>query len=177
LCVSVPLLLFAVHNFVRYILMTKRYKIMPLFFFYSLTILSLLARSIQFCLQFNHFYCYRDVINVAQTATISRLGAGICHALILSKLYFDIKACMQQESTNHKRRIATLSFIIVFIGSLTVQSVISYSKDFKVKTEFGLQAGFYFLTLIIILVTTTLLVSTIRQMFERSNDGLENEIN
>lgn len=98
LCLVTPLLGFAIYNFVKYILRTKRYKILPLLCFYVLTIGSLVARSVQFGLQIKYYYCYMLVINIAQTATILRLGAGICHAQILAKLYFDLKSVITRKS-------------------------------------------------------------------------------
>lgn len=132
LCFSLPLLVFASYNFVKYILMTNRYKIPPLFLFYVLTIGSLLSRSIQFCYQIKYFYCYVSVINVAQAATIERLGAGICHAQILAKLYFDLDGLLHNRSNKAKSRLLTAVFIVIFVCSLSTQSVVSFWEEISV---------------------------------------------
>jgi hypothetical protein len=48
-------------------------------------------RTIEFFLLVFYFYCNIIVLNVAQTATIAKLGLGIIHTHILATLYYDLR--------------------------------------------------------------------------------------
>jgi hypothetical protein len=83
---------------------------------------------------------------------------------------------MTGDNMDFKRRLTTAMYVIIFIFSLTFQSFVSYTSTIEVYYEFGLQAILYFLTLIMIGVSTKWLVNIIREMFGTRNNTLENEI-
>lgn len=59
--------------------------------FYIMTLVSLTARAVEFILLIFYFYCNLIVIDVAQFATITKLGLGICHTHIITTLCYDLK--------------------------------------------------------------------------------------
>lgn len=83
---------------------------------------------------------------------------------------------LTQNNSKTKYNILTAVFIVIFVCSLTVQSIVSFSESITVRTEFATQAGLYFLTLCLIAACTTSLVKIIREMFGTVNEALENEI-
>lgn len=91
LILYLPVFMFAVYNFKRYIIGQQRYKQKPILFFYLLTLVSLTARMAEFFLLVFYYYCNLRVIDIAQFATITKLGLGICHTHILVTLYFDLR--------------------------------------------------------------------------------------
>ena len=91
LILYLPILCFAIYNFRRYIIGQKRYVQKPILFFYILTLMSLTARAAEFILLIFYFYCNLIVIDVAQFATITKLGLGICHTHIVITLYYDLR--------------------------------------------------------------------------------------
>ena len=91
LVLYLPILFFALYNFKQYIIGQKRYKQTPILVFYIMTIVSLTARAAEFVLLIFYFYCNLIVIDVAQFATITKLGLGICHTHIIATLYYDLK--------------------------------------------------------------------------------------
>lgn len=91
LIVYLPILAFAIYNFKRYIIDQGRYKQRPILIFYIMTLISLTARAAEFILLIFYFYCNIIVIDVAQFATITKLGLGICHTHIITTLHYDLK--------------------------------------------------------------------------------------
>ena len=85
-----PLLVIALHNLVMYVILQERYKQKSILIFYILTITSITLRICEFGMLTVFFYCYIKVINVAQAATISKLGLGICHTQILTQVIFEL---------------------------------------------------------------------------------------
>ena len=86
-----PVIFYAFRNFFLYVYKQKRYKQRPILYFYILMIISLVMRTIEFFLLVFYFYCNIIVLNVAQTATIAKLGLGIIHTHILATLYYDLR--------------------------------------------------------------------------------------
>lgn len=91
LILYLPILVFAVYNFKVYIINQKRFKQTPILMFYIMTLVSLTARTVEFILLIFYFYCNLIVIDVAQFATITKLGLGICHTHIITTLCYDLK--------------------------------------------------------------------------------------
>ena len=64
-------------------------------------------RTIEFFLLIFYFYCDIFVLNVAQTATIAKLGLGIIHTHILATLYYDLRKLdiqIKNDSTPQEKR-------------------------------------------------------------------------
>ena len=74
-----PLLVFTIHNIINYVIRQERYKQKTILIFYILTVASITLRLCEFGMLTVFYYCNIIVINVAQAATISKLGLGICH--------------------------------------------------------------------------------------------------
>ena len=74
-----PLLVHAIYNIIFYVIRQERYKQKTILVFYVLTVASISCRLAEFGMLTVYFYCNIKVINVAQAATISKLGLGICH--------------------------------------------------------------------------------------------------
>jgi len=116
-------------------------------FFYLLTILSILLRLAEFTMLTFYFYCNIMVVNVAQAATIAKLGLGICHTNILAELYFNLRALevevIQGDNTGRKQNIQKQAkmtntiFVIFFVFVVAVQALISYDKRISIRIEYG----------------------------------------
>jgi len=185
-----PVVVYALHNFWKYVIKQKRYKQKPILYFYILMLLSLLMRSIEFFLLIFYFYCDVLVLNVAQTATIAKLGLGIIHTHILATLYYDLKKLDIQikndNSVEQKRegvrqvlraqKILKVFFIVFFFFTITTQSFISYAAFISIRFEFGLQAVYYFGTLITMIYFTRELIRQIKDLFGNNNSSFDLEI-
>lgn len=85
-----PLAIFALHNFVRYIIKQKRYREQAMLAYYILLLSSTFLRLIESVLLCFDFYCNLKVVDIAQAATICKLGLGITHTSILAQLNFKL---------------------------------------------------------------------------------------
>lgn len=147
-------------------------------------------RTIEFFLLVFYFYCNIIVLNVAQTATIAKLGLGIIHTHILATLYYDLRKLeldiVQDEALVEKKNSINNIFqrqkyvkyvmIVFFFATILSQSIISYDPYISIRFEFGLQSFFYFVTLISMIVFTRKLVRTIRSIFGNNNAEFDAEI-
>lgn len=138
-----------------------------------------------------YFYCNLIVIDVAQFATITKLGFGIFHAHILTTLYFDLQKLdvqmrdmqlnsseikKEQFSILSKQKLTKNILICFFVYTISTQSFISFDPNISIRLEFGLQAFYYFLTLIVMVYVTHKLIQLIRKIFGDNNAAFDAEI-
>jgi hypothetical protein len=66
--------------------------------------------------------------------------------------------------------------IIFFAFTITTQSFISFDPHISIRLEFGLQAIYYFFTLLLMIVFTKKLINLIRSIFGDNNSSFDAEI-
>lgn len=93
-----------------------------------------------------YFYCNLIVVNVAQGATIAKLGLGICHTQILVQLNFNLRK-LEIETTGGRKsqihkidatsKVTNALFIVFFIFVLSLQALISFWPRIPIRVEYG----------------------------------------
>jgi UDP-N-acetylmuramyl pentapeptide phosphotransferase/UDP-N-acetylglucosamine-1-phosphate transferase len=82
----------------------------------------------------------------------------------------------QLKTIERKKRVYNYLFITFFLLVVALQSYISFDEDISIRIEFGTQAMFYFLTIIMMAVATVNLLNTIKKIFGLENNSLKKEV-
>lgn len=83
---------------------------------------------------------------------------------------------LKLATIERKKKLFNYLFVAFFMFVVVLQSFISYARQIPIRVEFGTQAFFYFITIIVMAIASFKLLKTINNIFGLNNTAFLNEI-